>query len=94
MLTFYAPTTTFVNDFGDTSPKVPCNYTFTTQRRLTVGGRILPMREQTYKINILSPGRSALKFPHNYILSTILNESQNYPRPVIVCCCSGKDAIT
>lgn len=59
-----------------------------------VGGRIISMRKQTHKANILSPGRSTLKFPLNYILSTILNESPNDFRPVIVCWCSGKDAIT
>lgn len=47
-----------------------------------------------YKTNLLSPGESTLKFSHNYIPLTIPNESLNYSRPVIVCCYSGKDAIT
>lgn len=34
------------------------------------------MRKQSHKTNILSPGRSTLKFSYNYILSTIPNESQ------------------
>lgn len=68
----------------------PCNYTFTTQRQLNVGGRIRSMTKQTLKANIILPGRSTLKFPQNYILASILNESPNYFRPVIVCCCSGK----
>lgn len=48
------------------------------------------MTKQTFKANIISPGRSTLKFPQNYILASILNESPNYFGPVIVCCCSGK----
>lgn len=67
--------------------KVPCNYTFTTQRRLTVGGH-KPFHSiiQTsfHQVDLLS------NFPHNYILSTIRNESPNYSRPVVCCCCSGK----
>ncbi len=61
LFSFRAYTKTFVNDFGDAVPKVLCNYTFATRHGLSVGGRILSMRKQTYKTNNLSPGRSTLK---------------------------------
>lgn len=60
---------------GHTPPKVPCNKKYSTHHSPMVGGRIISMTKQSRKINILSPGRSTLKFPHNYILPTFLNES-------------------
>lgn len=57
VITFHVYPTTFVSDFADTLPKVPRGYTFTAQHSLTVGGHILSMRKQTFKIDVLLPGR-------------------------------------
>lgn len=83
--------------FGDPSLRVPYNYTLTTQHGPHSGwphpsNKNADTHTHTHRsfhqVHLLS------NFPHNYIPSTILNESPNYSRPVIVCRCSGKDAIT